>query len=238
MTKRTPNEKESVGFQPRYQRLAQMLEDDIIIRGLKNGDFFCTLKDLVERYGISIRTIRNTVLLLVKKGVLSVISARGIYVKNLESLYTFHSLKNVLLYPGNTALRRSAFFDQRSNAMMKVFGEQGFLVRAIPEENVHPSSILALSEMMRHLAHTLPPLKKCRARRNEDVRTSTFSPCSRGGCTTSGGTVATRQSQGFRPECTARGRAHWHAVATAGRWAAAGSRLAKNHTCANVTCFS
>ena len=149
MTKRTPNEKESVGFQPRYQRLAQMLEDDIIIRGLKNGDFFCTLKDLVERYGISIRTIRNTVLLLVKKGVLSVISARGIYVKNLESLYTFHSLKNVLLYPVNTALRRSAFFDQRSNAMMKVFGEQGFLVRAIPEENVHPSSILALSEMMR-----------------------------------------------------------------------------------------
>ena len=147
MTKQA--KKESVGFQPRYQRLAQMLGESIISQGFRNGDFFCTLKDLVERYGISIRTIRNTVLLLVKQGVLSVVSAQGIYIRNIESLYTFHSLKNVILYPVDNAMRRSAFFDQRSNAMMKVFGERGFIVRAIPFENVNPSSLQALSGMIR-----------------------------------------------------------------------------------------
>lgn len=91
-----PNSK---SFKPMYRILADKIGTDIIVRKLKNGDFFCTLKDLCEQYGVSIITVRKAVSLLENNGILSCKSASGIYVANRDTLDTLSTFNRVILIP-------------------------------------------------------------------------------------------------------------------------------------------
>ncbi len=91
-----PNSK---SFKPMYRVLADKIGTDIIVRKLKNGDFFCTLKDLCEQYGVSIITVRKAVSLLENNGILSCKSASGIYVANRSTLDTLSTFNRVVLIP-------------------------------------------------------------------------------------------------------------------------------------------
>ena len=86
-------------FKPLYRTLANRISQDIIHRNLKSGDFFCTLKDLCDDYGVSIITVRKAVSLLEGNGILCCKSAAGIYIANRDFLNTLNTFNRIILIP-------------------------------------------------------------------------------------------------------------------------------------------
>ena len=86
-------------FKPLYRTLADKISQDIIHRNLKSGDFFCTLKDLCDDYGVSIITVRKAVSLLEGNGILCCKSAAGIYIANRDFLNTLNTFNRIILIP-------------------------------------------------------------------------------------------------------------------------------------------
>lgn len=120
-----PNSK---SFKPMYRVLADKIGTDIIVRKLKNGDFFCTLKDLCEQYGVSIITVRKAVSLLENNGILSCKSASGIYIANCSTLDTLSTFNRVVLIPHfHFPSQINVFFELRLSAILQTLASRGYL---------------------------------------------------------------------------------------------------------------
>lgn len=119
-------------FTPLYHELKERLEDEILSSGLSDGHFFCTLKDICDRYDVSITTARKAVDALQKSGVIRSKSSRGLYVVGTERLLHQKSLQNhVLIFHAHEAGSRNVFFSLRLGAMLEAFAESLFTAKVI-----------------------------------------------------------------------------------------------------------
>ena len=111
-------------FKPLYRTLADKISQDIIHRNLKSGDFFCTLKDLCDDYGVSIITVRKAVSLLEGNGILCCKSAAGIYIANRDFLNTLNTFNRIILIPHHHYKSRlNLFFELRLSERIHWFSD-------------------------------------------------------------------------------------------------------------------
>lgn len=134
-------------FKPLYRTLADKISQDIIHRNLKSGDFFCTLKDLCDDYGVSIITVRKAVSLLEDNGILCCKSAAGIYIANRDFLNTLNTFNRIILIPHHHYKSRlNLFFELRLSALLQAFAARGYIGFPIYREDLNSERISLLSD--------------------------------------------------------------------------------------------
>ena len=134
-------------FKPLYRTLADKISQDIIHRNLKSGDFFCTLKDLCDDYGVSIITVRKAVSLLEGNGILCCKSAAGIYIANRDFLNTLNTFNRIILIPHHHYKSRlNLFFELRLSALLQAFAARGYIGFPIYREDLNSERISLLSD--------------------------------------------------------------------------------------------
>ena len=112
-------------FIPMYRELVERLGQDILKDGYRDGDFFCTLKTVCERYQVSITTARKAVSCMVQSQILSCRSSRGIYIRSTVPLKTAESLANtILIFEGHSDY--SSYFSLRLGAVLKEISAVGY----------------------------------------------------------------------------------------------------------------
>lgn len=134
-------------FKPLYKKLVDKIEQDIIRRNLKTGDFFCILKDLCDRYNVSIITARKAVSILENDGILSCKSASGIYIANRELLNTLNTFERIILIPHHHYRQQpNLFFELRLSSLLQTLAQKGYVGVPIYREDLNPARINQLGE--------------------------------------------------------------------------------------------
>nr|WP_240959662.1 GntR family transcriptional regulator [Victivallis vadensis] len=131
-------------FRPLYKRLAEKVSAQILAENLKDGDFFCTLNDLCEKYIASITTVRKTVALLTAQDIISCKAGEGITIRDIESLRRMVSLRcRVLLLHHHYRKKLNDFFELRLSALVQGFSTNDIATQVIYREALNDESTLA-----------------------------------------------------------------------------------------------
>lgn len=142
--KKNANHQENLVFRPLYKRLAEKVSAQILAANLKDGDFFCTLNDLCEKYIASITTVRKAVALLTAQDIISCKAGEGITVRDIESLRRMVSLRcRVLLLHHHYRKKLNDFFELRLSALVQGFSANDVAAQVIYREALKDESALA-----------------------------------------------------------------------------------------------
>lgn len=130
------------GGNPLYQELADRIGEDILARGLRDGDLYCTMKSLCGKFEASFITVRNAVSLLEEQGVVICRSAVGICIRNVEKLKLLHSFgKIVLILSAHKFNEMHPYYSLRLSAMLQALAQKGFLAKVCSQEEVSPEKL-------------------------------------------------------------------------------------------------
>lgn len=134
-------------FIPMYRELVERLGKDILDGGYRDGDFFCTLKTVCERYHVSITTARKAASCMSKSQILNCKSSRGIYIHSTLPLKTARSLANtVLIFDGHSD--HSSYFSLRLGAMLREFSAAGYTTQVAMEDSLTPEMLAMVATSM------------------------------------------------------------------------------------------
>jgi DNA-binding transcriptional regulator YhcF (GntR family) len=148
-------------FTPLYLNLAEKLSEEIISRGLANGNFFCTLKNICDSHDVSITTARKAVDVMVKNNILNCKSSRGIFINNLSSLLTIRSLKNaILIFNDHPGGGKGLYFSLRLGAMIQAFSSNGFTVQVVTSDSIRPEDLELSSGLLKGIVANGEVLEK------------------------------------------------------------------------------
>ncbi len=118
------------GVKPLYKVLTDLIVKDILAKGLKNGDFYCTLKSLCQELHASFITVRTAVALLEQQKILLCRSAVGIYIHDINKLKILNSFeKTVLILSNQPQAGMHPFYAARLISMMNVLIREGYSPR-------------------------------------------------------------------------------------------------------------
>ena len=128
---------------PLYRELAERIREDIFLRNLGDGDFYCTMKSLCGKFRTSFITVRNAIALLEAENMVLCRPAMGVYVKNINRLKLLNSLDNMILILSRYEFAGGhPFYEARLSAMMQVLAEEGFSPHVCHGGNVEPAENL------------------------------------------------------------------------------------------------
>ena len=127
-------------FNPMYRELVKKIGDDIREKGLHDGDFYCTLKTICERYRVSITTARKAVSCMVHSRVLSCKSSRGIFIHSTFPLKIANTLVNaILIFDDHSCY--SSYFSLRLGAVLREFSAVGYTTQVIMDNSLTPEML-------------------------------------------------------------------------------------------------
>lgn len=142
--KNTENHQGTLTFYPFYKKLAEKISAQILTENLKNGDLFCTLNDLCEKYAASITTVRKAVALLTAQEIISCKAGEGVIIRDVELLRRMTSLRcRVLLLHHHFRKIVNDFFELRLSALIQGFSSNDITSQVIYREELDDARALA-----------------------------------------------------------------------------------------------
>ncbi len=134
-------------FTPMYRELTDRLGKEILDGGYRDGDFFCTLKTVCERYQVSITTARKAVSCMAQSQILNCKSSHGIFIRSTLPLKLARSLANtVLIFDDHSD--HSSYFSLRLGAMLREFSAAGYTTQVAVPESLTPEMLAMVATSM------------------------------------------------------------------------------------------
>ena len=122
-------------FIPMYRELVERLGNDILNGEYRDGDFFCTMKEVCSRYKVSITTARKAISCMVESQILICKSSRGIYIRSTLPLKAARLLSNtILICEGHSGY--SSYFSLRLGAMLREFSAAGYTTQIVRDDSL------------------------------------------------------------------------------------------------------